>query len=203
MSNAIVFVGSEGPSQLQLPPGIDFDLTVAADSGYDLALRLSIPVDVFIGDMDSTKHSTSIQAQKIVKLQRDKDISDTEAALQIVREHAIDSYVLVGGGGGRLDHLYGILTLFNTYGPPLAWFTQEESLLCISDTWTGRCRIGATLSLLPACIGASSLVTTHGLKWDVCSYQVNSRCISLSNEVSNEEVTIQVVGSPIFLSLLA
>ena len=54
-------------------------IIIAADGGYDNALRLGIMPDLFVGDMDSVTEKVDIEK---VMLNKEKDFTDTEIAIE-------------------------------------------------------------------------------------------------------------------------
>lgn len=81
----------------------DGDLVIAADSGYETAKKLKLPVDVIVGDMDSIRIDLPKNIET-VKLPAEKDVTDTEAAVEIAIERGAESICIVGGIGTRVDH---------------------------------------------------------------------------------------------------
>lgn len=79
------------------------DIVIAADSGYETAKKLKLPVDVIVGDMDSIKIDIP-SGIETVKLPTEKDVTDTEAAVEIAIERGAESICIVGGIGTRVDH---------------------------------------------------------------------------------------------------
>ena len=79
------------------------DIVIAADSGYETAKKLKLPVDVLVGDMDSIKAELPKNIETI-KLPTEKDVTDTEAAVELALEKGADSICIVGGIGTRVDH---------------------------------------------------------------------------------------------------
>ena len=84
-------------------------LVIAADSGLDAATDNGIPVDLVVGDLDSASPQAIARARRagvpISQHPIDKDATDLELALAAaVRSGAVEILVL-GGFGGRLDHL--------------------------------------------------------------------------------------------------
>jgi len=53
METVLIFAGGDSPSGSLTEEMPEADLVVAADSGYDVAVRHGFAVDVLIGDMDS------------------------------------------------------------------------------------------------------------------------------------------------------
>ena len=82
---------------------LDGDTVIAADSGYETAKKLRLPVNVLIGDMDSVKVELPKEIETI-KLPTEKDVTDTEAAVELALEKGADSICIIGGIGTRVDH---------------------------------------------------------------------------------------------------
>ena len=79
------------------------DIVIAADSGFETAKKLKLPVDVIVGDMDSIKIDLP-RGIETIKLPTEKDVTDTEAAVEIAIERGAESICIVGGIGTRVDH---------------------------------------------------------------------------------------------------
>jgi thiamine pyrophosphokinase len=91
-----------------LPP----DATVlAADSGIELAQSLGLPIHLAIGDFDSVGADALARAEAegalVERHPAAKDATDLELALDAARALGPRRIVVLGGHGGRLDHLLG------------------------------------------------------------------------------------------------
>lgn len=148
-------------------------MVIAADSGVELAPVLGLEICVVIGDMDSI-NATALEALKalgttVVKHAADKNESDAELALR----HAVDlgatRLIVIGGGGGRLDHqlaLFAVMFLDQLQG------TQVEVRLAHSRAYPVRagetviisCTAGDVIGLIPFG-GDAHGVTTSNLHW--------------------------------------
>ena len=82
---------------------LEGDIVIAADSGFETAKKLKLLVDVIVGDMDSIKVELP-RGIETVKLPAEKDVTDTEAAVEIALERGAESICIVGGIGTRVDH---------------------------------------------------------------------------------------------------
>lgn len=81
------------------------DIVIAADSGYKTAEALGVKVDILIGDMDSLKHTPkSTGDMEIIRLPEEKDVTDTQAAVELAIDKGADGIYIIGGIGSRLDH---------------------------------------------------------------------------------------------------
>jgi thiamine pyrophosphokinase len=112
MSRTVVVVTGGDPPPLALasarPPGA---LVVAADRGVDHALALGWPVHVAVGDFDSASPAgLAAVARSGARIERHpaaKDRTDLDLALERAVELGATRLLVVGGHGGRLDHLLG------------------------------------------------------------------------------------------------
>lgn len=94
------------------------DLIVAADGGYKTATQFGIEPSVIIGDFDSSDMPENTAAH-VIKLNRDKDDTDTLAAVKLGLRRGYKTFVIYGGVGGRLDHTvanFGVLAYLNAFG---------------------------------------------------------------------------------------
>jgi thiamine pyrophosphokinase len=90
-------------------------VVVAADSGAGHAHALGLRVDVAVGDFDSISPAVLEEVERsdarVERHPRDKDATDLELALDVALGFQPRRILVVGGAGGRLDHLLGELML--------------------------------------------------------------------------------------------
>ncbi|WP_320130857.1 thiamine diphosphokinase [uncultured Sphaerochaeta sp.] len=201
MSKSIIFTGAEPPKALPQDLYEPGDFVIAADSGYDSARKLGFKVDLAIGDFDSTALFEEIKKIGFEQHDRDKDESDTCLALQRATELTGNSYVLIGGGGGRLDHLFATYSLFDQFGPPLRWYTAKEICYLVSDCQRfDDLESGMTVSFFPAKLTGSSMVQACQLRWPLQNYELSFNSISLSNRTTGKTLDVSTQGGDIFVS---
>lgn len=88
------------------------DLVVAADSGLNNARALGIRVDAVVGDYDSLGHKPDVDKDvEVVTVPTEKDVTDTQLAVEYALQKGAREIVLVGGLGGRLDHTLANLSI--------------------------------------------------------------------------------------------
>jgi len=106
---ALVLAGGDplASAQRHLLPATD--LVVAADSGLHQARDLGVHVDVVVGDFDSADPDAVAAAQNagavIERHSAAKDATDLELAIDAAVARGATRITVVGGSGGRLDHL--------------------------------------------------------------------------------------------------
>ena len=168
---AIVFTGGEPPPASALDGLPAPDLVVAADSGLHHAQALGWRVDVLVGDLDSVDPA-SLEAAiasgtEVERHPAAKDATDLELALLAARDRDCGRVVLVGGHGGRFDHLLANTLLLAS--PELSGIELEARMgdahvFVVRDTCELRGRPGDRCSLLP--VGGRAVgVRTEGLRF--------------------------------------
>jgi thiamine pyrophosphokinase len=170
-SVAIVFTGGDPPRPQaveRLPPA---DLVVGADSGIHHAHALGIHVDLLVGDLDSVDadvvdaaiaSGTEVERHPVAK-----DATDLELALLAARDRECSRVVVVGGYGGRYDHLLANALLLAS--PQLSGI-EVEAMLDNAHVFVVRGTVGLygapgdRCSLLP--VGGPAVgVRTEGLRY--------------------------------------
>jgi thiamine pyrophosphokinase len=108
-ASALVVLGGDPVDEAMrhhLPPHV---VVIAADSGVDQAHRLGLDVDVAIGDFDSVTEAGLERARRrgahISRHPVVKAATDFELALDAATQLGVSEATIVGGEGGRLDHL--------------------------------------------------------------------------------------------------
>lgn len=156
---ALIFSGGVFSS---LPDGIDiceYDLIIAADSGYLAACDCGIVPDVFIGDFDSVLKE-EVSAKKIISLNPVKDKTDTQEAIDYAVSLGIKFITLVGALGNRFDHTLAnvhLLKYANDLGTKLEISDIDTYITLVSDEILIKKKEGFCISLLPLtdCSGVS------------------------------------------------
>ena len=175
---ALIVAAGDAPDRAGLDrawPGWSdpIDLVVAADAGADAAERLGLRPDLVVGDFDSIAPGGLDRLRAagipVEVAPTDKDESDTELAVRAAVARGARALTIVGGLGGRPDHLLanvGLLAL-----PELADRSVEllddrtrVSLIRGPGSRDLAGRVGDLVSLLPFGPGVDG-VTTAGLEW--------------------------------------
>ena len=79
------------------------DFIIACDKGYEYLKANNLEPDLLIGDIDSCKEIISKTVKKIV-LPKEKDDTDTMAAIKYAIFHKFEKIKLYCSIGGRFDH---------------------------------------------------------------------------------------------------
>ena len=177
----VVFAGGEGPEPGALREiARGAQVLAAADSGLIACEEAGLRPHWVLGDMDSlgadgaggeTKRLKKYPAGRVRRFPADKDFTDTELALNFLREEGCDEIWIAGGGGGRIDHLFAIRSLFEREQPPDRWFPGSQEIRCLKEgrVLDGSLPPGSLVSVFP--LAASGPGTdgweaeSSGLKW--------------------------------------
>ena len=200
VSVVVVAGGDQLPAAVAslLPAGA---FVIAADSGIDRALELGWTVDLAIGDFDSVTpgglQTVTDAGARIERHPPAKDATDLELALDAARARQPDEIIVVGGHGGRLDHLLaGLLVLTrDAYSDVTVRAVNGDArVYVVRSTVEIDAQPGAVVTLLPIG-GPAHGVVTSGLR-----YPLNGETLrpgstrGVSNEFSAPLATISVTA---------
>jgi len=174
-------------------------IVIAADGGVDRALALGLHVDVAVGDFDSVSAAGLAAAEaagaRVERHPAAKDATDLELALDAAIVLQPTRIVVVGSGGGRLDHLLGSVLLLADER-----YAAAEIDAYLGDAYVSVVRGSRTLAGTPRDLltllpvhGAAEGVTTEGLEYPLQDETLppgTSR--GISNVFSTSEARITV-----------
>lgn len=128
-------------------------------------------MDIAVGDFDSVSDEGLRWAEadgvELIRHDPDKDRTDLELTLDLALDRRFETALVVGGAGGRLDHLLGNLSLLASPGYAAI---QLEAWMGDATVWVIRgdrlldLDAGALLSLIPMHGGAEAIETV-GVRW--------------------------------------
>ncbi len=201
-SAGLLFVGGDGPDTELIGKAVErAELVIAADSGYDLACSLGVAVDLLVGDMDSIRRlpeSESLSGDRILAFDRDKDETDTEIGLRLLHERGATDVTIVGGGGGRLDHLLAIMTLFERELRPSRWITANEEVVHIEGQAVFEEMRGVVCSFFP--VGdIVCTMRTSGLKWPLDGLSWRHGDVGISNCGVDDRVIVTMLSGRLIM----
>jgi thiamine pyrophosphokinase len=165
----VVFAGGLKPGVGALASVPIGALVIGADRGAEYALAFGLPVEVAVGDFDSITAAGLVALERAgVRIERHpvaKDATDLELALDAALALGPRRILVVGGGGGRLDHLLGELSLLasDAYaGVVLDAVVGRATVNVVRGQRSLVGRVGEVVSLL-ALHGPAVGVATEGL----------------------------------------
>jgi len=177
LQHCIVVIGGDAPST-PLPGALGPDaVVVAADSGVDHALALGLRVDVAVGDFDSVTPAGLDEARaggaRVESHPSAKDHTDLELALEAAVATGAGTITVVGGDGGRRDHLFANLLVLAAPRFAAPTITAYLGATRVHVVHGGRRRPitgepGELVTLLPV-HGDAAGVRTEGLRYPLAN----------------------------------
>lgn len=178
---ALIFTGGARPNE-RIAQDIDTpQLVIAADSGWSHARAFGYVPQFLVGDFDSISANDLAEAHsldtEIIEHSVDKDLTDTEIAMQLARTLKYERIHVVSGGGDRFDHLIAMLHSLVAHtedvvvtahiGPSFVHFVTPK------QRFHTTCAPDSTVSLIP--LGGSARgVRSQGLKWNLSRETLHS-----------------------------
>ena len=201
------------------------DLVIAVDGGYMYCRVLEITPDVIIGDFDSLEEpyasevrelermcaaedresvvacvdEARVQAAKsirVIRLEREKDDTDTMAAIRCGLQAGCREFHLYAAMGGRLEHtianLQSLLFLKKNGAKGYLWDAFSMTTVICNESISFRKSMEGLLSVF-AINGDAKGVTETGLKYELHRDVLESSFPrGVSNEFIGEEATVSV-----------
>lgn len=219
----IICAGDLEISQIPLK---EDDLVVAVDGGYMYCRVLEITPDVIIGDFDSleepyasevreleaarvaepgesdvsctseNREAAEGECSRVIRLDREKDDTDTMAAIRYGLQAGCREFHLYAAMGGRLEHtianLQTLLFLKKNGAKGYLWDAFSMTTVICNESISFRESMEGILSVF-AMGGDAKGVTETGLKYQLQDALLeNSFPKGISNEFIGEEATVSV-----------
>jgi thiamine pyrophosphokinase len=203
MSRTAIVVCAGGPARAALPEIPEDALVIAADGGTLEAERLGLRVDLLVGDLDSAPADAIARAPRVERHPVDKDASDLELAMDAAVAAEARRIVVVGGDGGRLDHLLGNAFLLGSdrwAAVEIDAVLGDARITVVRDERSVEGEVGELVSLY-AVGGPARGVTTVGLRWALNEGELLSgSSLGLSNEFVAPRAAVRV-GEGVVLAI--
>jgi thiamine pyrophosphokinase len=144
--------------------------------------------------MDDPARLEKYPPERVIRYPAEKDFTDTELAIALLREKGCDEIWLAGGGGGRTDHLFAIRSLFERVEPPDRWFTANEEIRCLREGRTLNAELppASLVSVFPLGAGPWE-AESSGLKWPLDGLSWERGGLGLSNVATEGPFRIRSV----------
>lgn len=181
-----------------------YDRIIAVDGGLSAANLLSLKPDMIVGDFDSVRAGllsqyTDNAGCEIVRLNPEKDDTDTQCAVIKAIEAGADEIHILGGTGGRMDHMLSnifMLKLAYERGVRAVMYDRVNKISVIQgktlikkDNLYGRYISFIQLE------GPVKAVTLDGLKYRLDNFDIDTSKeyrMAVSNEFIGDTATIDM-----------
>lgn len=174
-------------------------IIIAADGGYDNALRLGVMPDLFVGDMDSVTEKVDIEK---VMLNKEKDFTDTEVAIEEAVLRGYDRIDIYGATGTRLDHTLANIFMMKKYlsrNVDVRIIDLHNKMRAIRGDNTFSRLKGKTVSFIPADTVVSG-VTLSGFKYPLSDRDVEiGVTLTVSNVAVSDEVHVNIKNGTLIM----
>ena len=173
---------------------------IAADKGLLFLERNGIKPDAIVGDFDSADVSLLDRYKKdprvtVRRLNPEKDWTDTEVAAQLALDEGCELLEILGGTGGRIDHLLGnlqLLSLISRLGGDGYLLDEKNRIYVREQNFTVRRQEqwGKYFSLF-AWGGDVTGLTLTGFKYQVEDFTLGTvGTRGVSNEMTAQEASV-------------
>ncbi len=185
------------------------DYIISVDGGAGHLRKLGITPDVLLGDFDSADKEDLLYFQsqgiKAEKFPVEKDMTDSELAIERALEKGADEVIFIGAVGTRFDHsMANILLLKKLLDKKVsACIADEHNRIYMFDsTFSLQRQEGYKLSLIPVSNWVTG-VTTKGLKYPLSNATMHlGTSWGVSNEFCEDTATV-TIGEGILLVCLS
>ncbi|MDD4377307.1 MAG: thiamine diphosphokinase [Eubacteriales bacterium] len=204
MANCLIFTSYlEYPERISLQKKY-FDYIICADGGYIIAEQLGFKPNLIIGDFDSS-NPPRIADAFVVTLSKEKDITDTEAAVKKACEMGFTDITILGGTGGRLDHTLGNIGLLDKYNSPgrsISLLSYQNYVFLIENTTISIRKNDFKYLSVISHSNISTGVFIRGVKYPLSHADLtNSTTLGISNEITDEKAIIKVTNGKLLVIL--
>jgi thiamine pyrophosphokinase len=197
--DVVVLVGGDPVPLHLVPPLPDRAFVIAADSGLHLAREFGLPVHLVVGDLDSVAPERLAEYEDAgVPVERHpvaKDRTDLAIALDAAMQFAPTRVTLLGGHGGRLDHLLGNALVLGSDAYrelTLTALVAGATITVVRDRRDLRGRSGDYVSLLPV-NGQATGITTDGLRFPLHGEDLlPGSTRGISNQFLTDQASVEV-----------
>lgn len=195
MTKAFIFLNGDFPNceDFYNNLSINTEHLFCADGGAKKALELNyIPKEVW-GDFDSLD-KTSLDLLKsnnviIKKFNKDKDFTDGELLISYVTSLNYDEIYVIGGLGGRIDHMLTNINLIFKYNN-IIFIDKYEKLFLVTPNFILKNNLDKRISFIPFSDTVENL-TLEGFLYPLNNHTLkrgDSTC--LSNIITKNTATI-------------
>ena len=165
-----------------------------ADGGLKYALDIGVvPLEIW-GDLDSADKNLVEKAEKmgsrVIEFDSRKDFTDGELILSEMEKRGFEKIVVLGGLGGRTDHLLTNLNLLFKF-KNVVFLSEKEKIFKVEKKMTIENEEGKTVSFIPMSDTVEEITLT-GFEYPLNKYTVHrGETICTSNIVRSSRAVIE------------
>ncbi|MBE0451299.1 MAG: thiamine diphosphokinase [Clostridia bacterium] len=180
---------------------LDFEWVIGVDGGISFLRELDISPSQLLGDFDSVsglEEYLELWPDVVCdKFPSEKDETDAELAMDQMLEKGVDEVLIIGGFGGRLDHLMANVFLLDRVKSIRAYMIDDINCLQIikgpyeTTIWKDTL-FGKYISIVPLDAHIEG-VDLRGFKYPLSNAKIDfSETIGISNELMGDKGTVSL-----------
>ncbi len=162
------------------------DVVIAVDGGMDILAKANIVPTIWLGDMDSTRLDYQLsESIEIVKLNRDKDWTDLEAAIEFALQRRFTQIVITAVFGGRIDHFLTNISLLQKYSDivKIKMLDEKQTVFLLVEENIIKVKKGSTFSLIP-------LTDLKGVTIKGAKYNTDNLTVELGSSICQSNLAL-------------
>ena len=175
------------------------DYIISVDGGAEHLRKMNITPNILIGDFDSANSEDLNyfigQGIDTYKFPIEKDMTDSELAIERAVEAGADELLLIGATGSRIDHSFANVLLLKKcldFGIKACIIDDNNQIYMFNSTFTLQKQDGYKLSLIPISEKVTG-VTTEGLKYKLeDATMFLGMSWGISNEFLEDNITVNI-----------
>ena len=161
-------------------------------------------IDVAVGDFDSFPERGIPEDAEIVRLRPEKDLTDSQVAVEIALEKGADSFVIIGGLSGRLDHTLANLSILEDLTARGHYAIMTDGVSRVHFINGGSALIGRSGFKYFSLIAATDIakgVSIEGAKYPLKNARLSRKNggFATSNEIDGNCALISVKKGALFI----
>lgn len=179
-----------------------FDAVICADGGLLIAENMGLIPTYLIGDYDSMDLPDT---PDVIRLPMEKDMTDTEAAVDMAVSLGYENITILGGLGGRFDHTMGNLGVMAKYCSKLSHIAFVDGQNYVRMVPPGRYEMPKNPYKYLGIISYGDFaenVTLTGVKYPLDGYFLSHETsLGVSNEVTADMAEISFTSGKLLIIL--
>lgn len=187
----VIVVANNAPSSIKSLIDIkDNDFIIAVDGGFDELIKQKIRIDLVIGDLDSITNNSKLKKYEVLKLNKEKDETDSFVAVDYAYTLSNNVFLLGGIQGNRIEHFLANLTLFKKF--PNLMLLDNNSKVYTLEQGKHLLQKNGYISFFAY---EESVITLTGFKYPLNKFKLNYfDPLCISNEVVNIYGEIEITS---------
>ena len=185
-------------------PVADEDLLIAVDGGLAYCGLLGLKPDLVLGDFDSVGEDQAEQIslwekqcpERVIRLQPQKDDTDTLAAIKLALERGCTSFLLYGATGGRPEHTIANIQclLYLKHHGAVGYLMDGLGMIFVMEDEEVHFKASMEGYLSLFSLGKEAVgVDISGMKYPLTDAVItNDFPIGVSNEFTGQEAAVRV-----------